>query len=583
MAVFLNKMDGMRNWCFRIMLVMTGLLLAGQVMAQGVRWEDYRGSERVADDADYTGPAGAPKFTNFPNDGAIANLRAVAVNPANAVRTGTSATIDFASGATDALCDNRNDTTSVPCRLQAQGKIAYALIQFPQAGTYTIAAAHDDNLVIELSPDYTNTNYHAASYSILAGTVGAWTADESTYETFGSFTAPNPNSCALVRMLWTNQEGLNFDHLRWTTPGGTTQIIPASALKDPAAAASSASCNGSITTNTIQLNKVIGSPRRNGNDQFTVEIGTTKTGGTVSTATTTGTGTGQQASANLNPANLGTTYYLREVMAGGSSSSLGNYTATIACTRNGVAYTPTVVSAANRRWSISTALGGDSSVNFICTITNTAPAVKPTVTINKVSVGGTGTFAFTGNNGIPNPYSITTAGDSVSTAGPTYPLTTASTSTTITESTPPVGWTLQGISCSGLGSGGTATPNLATRTVTLNAAATANGSAIVCTFTNTNQVGLSITKKTNTSPVVSGQPVSYTITVANAGPATATGAVVKDTPVSGLACPPANTVTCSGAGCPGGAITVGNLLSGITMGTMAAGTSATLTFTCTAN
>ena len=123
---------------------------------------------------------------------------------------------------------------------------------------------------------------------------------------------------------------------------------------------------------------------------------------------------------------------------------------------------------------------------------------------------------------------------------------------------------------------------LSGQTLTVGAADT----AIVCTYTNTrNQnADLSITKKTNTSPVVSGQPVSYTVIVTNAGPATATGVVVKDSPVSGLTCPPANTVTCSGTGCPGGAITLGNLLSpGVTMGTMVAGTSATLTYFCTAN
>ncbi len=154
----MEKSDVMCSWYLRIGLVLAGLMLAGQAMAQGVRWEDYRGDQNVAVDANYTGPAGAPKFTNYPNSVAITNLRAVSVNPANAVRTGTSATIDFASGAVDSLCDNRVNTTSTPCTLQAQGKVAYALIQFPQAGTYSIAAAHDDNLVIELSPDYTNTN-----------------------------------------------------------------------------------------------------------------------------------------------------------------------------------------------------------------------------------------------------------------------------------------------------------------------------------------------------------------------------------------------------------------------------------------
>lgn len=129
----------------------------------------------------------------------------------------------------------------------------------------------------------------------------------------------------------------------------------------------------------------------------------------------------------------------------------------------------------------------------------------------------------------------------------------------------------------------TGSSGLSGQTLTVGSADT----AIVCTYTNTkNQsADLSITKKTNTTPVVSGQPVSYTITVANAGPATATGAVVKDIPVNGITCPAAGntSVSCTGAGCPSTSFPVSNLLSGVTMGTMATGASATMTFSCTAN
>ncbi|WP_165782361.1 DUF11 domain-containing protein [Solilutibacter silvestris] len=113
--------------------------------------------------------------------------------------------------------------------------------------------------------------------------------------------------------------------------------------------------------------------------------------------------------------------------------------------------------------------------------------------------------------------------------------------------------------------------------------ALAAGDDITCTITNTpNQVDLSITKSNGTTTVVSGTTTTYTIVVSNAGPAAVTGATVKDTPVSGLTCPPANVVTCTGTGCPAGPITTSNLTtgSGVTMGTMAAATSATFTVTC---
>ena len=81
--------------------------------------------------------------------------------------------------------------------------------------------------------------------------------------------------------------------------------------------------------------------------------------------------------------------------------------------------------------------------------------------------------------------------------GTTQTLTAAGFSTSITESAPPVGYTLTGISCTGLGSGGTATNNLVTRTVTLDAAATAAGSAIACTFTNSKLPTVAVTKISN--------------------------------------------------------------------------------------
>lgn len=110
----------------------------------------------------------------------------------------------------------------------------------------------------------------------------------------------------------------------------------------------------------------------------------------------------------------------------------------------------------------------------------------------------------------------------------------------------------------------------------------ATDSAIVCTFTNTRRRGnLSITKTNNTTQVTSGTSTTYTLVVTNTGPDSVTGAVVRDTPGAGLACPPANPVTCTPAGnCPAGPLTVGNLTSGITLPVLANGAMATLSFSC---
>jgi len=125
-----------------------------------------------------------------------------------------------------------------------------------------------------------------------------------------------------------------------------------------------------------------------------------------------------------------------------------------------------------------------------CTYTDTR---QPTVTVTKVSNGGVGQFSFTGSNGFANQ-SITTVTSGVGVVGATQTLTAAGVSTTITESAPPAGFVLTSIACTGLGAGGTATPNIGTRTVTLDAAATAAGAAIACTFTNVAQGSIIINK-----------------------------------------------------------------------------------------
>jgi hypothetical protein len=112
------------------------------------------------------------------------------------------------------------------------------------------------------------------------------------------------------------------------------------------------------------------------------------------------------------------------------------------------------------------------------------PPTPPTITVTKVSNGGVGAFSFSGNNGFATQ-TITTVATGVGVAGATQSLTAAGVSTTITESAPPAGYVLASITCSGMGAGGTATPAIAARSVTLDAAATAAGSATACTFTNT--------------------------------------------------------------------------------------------------
>jgi hypothetical protein len=106
----------------------------------------------------------------------------------------------------------------------------------------------------------------------------------------------------------------------------------------------------------------------------------------------------------------------------------------------------------------------------------------PKLTITKVSNGGVGSFAFTGNNGFTNE-TITTTVAGTGVVGTTQTLSAVSTTTIISE-TIPSGYTVTDISCTGLGSG-SATPNLAAGTVTLSDTAVVYGANLACTFTNT--------------------------------------------------------------------------------------------------
>lgn len=111
-----------------------------------------------------------------------------------------------------------------------------------------------------------------------------------------------------------------------------------------------------------------------------------------------------------------------------------------------------------------------------------------------------------------------------------------------------------------------------------------NVAQATATVTVAPSVDLSITKTNNQDTVSSGQTVTYTLVVSNAGPDAAVGAVVTDVPGAGLTCPAGNTVTLTGDGVPAGSFTMADLTStGITLGSLSAGQSTTITYTCTVN
>ena len=154
-----------------------------------------------------------------------------------------------------------------------------------------------------------------------------------------------------------------------------------------------------------------------------------------------------------------------------------------------------------------------SGAELTCQITNTK---LPTLQLRKISYGGTRGFDFSGTNGF-GAATVTTTVIGSPASIPARILTNYSTTTTLTETIPP-DFILTNIACTGLGSG-TASSNLTAGTVTLNAAATAPGNNIVCTYTNDRpNPALALDKTSNVpGPVAVGNAITYTYRVSNTG------------------------------------------------------------------
>lgn len=206
----------------------------------------------------------------------------------------------------------------------------------------------------------------------------------------------------------------------------------------------------------------------------------------------------------------------------------------------------------------------------------------PSVTVRKISNGGIGTFTFTGDNGwVTQPVSTTATG--VAVAGISEALLNANVATTITEAAP-AGFTLESISCTGLGAG-TATPTVngtSGGSVLLSATAALAGNNIVCTFTNRKlAANLSITKANPPGPVVAGSTTTYTITAVNLGPDSAADAVVRDTASAGLNCTTVNCASTAANMCPSASFPFSALSSGILVSpSFPAPSTLTLTVSC---
>jgi len=135
-----------------------------------------------------------------------------------------------------------------------------------------------------------------------------------------------------------------------------------------------------------------------------------------------------------------------------------------------------------------TAADGASVGNRDNQIMSGAILAPASLVIEKVAVGGDGTFDYTATGGISSAFSIATSGGSGSQSFPDI----AAGSYTVTEAALPAGWEFTGLQCVDEDNG--TTVDLATRTANIDLD---SGETVTCTYTNTKRGKIIVEKQTS--------------------------------------------------------------------------------------
>ncbi|WP_242112362.1 DUF11 domain-containing protein [Luteimonas aquatica] len=212
------------------------------------------------------------------------------------------------------------------------------------------------------------------------------------------------------------------------------------------------------------------------------------------------------------------------------------------------------------------------------------------VIVRKQSNGGTGSFSFSGSNGVGS-FVLDTAGANPASSA-TFPVSDHTQQITINETLLPNNFTLNGASCVEQGSGAAIASTLAGTSLSIAPSDYGGNQTIVCTFVNRlRQSNLSVTKTNSPAngptdqtgdTVLAGSTVNYRIVVANGGPDASDGAVLRDPAPTGLNCTAASCGSpTGGAVCPTVTVAALQSASGVTIATLPANSSLAFTLTCT--
>jgi hypothetical protein len=233
------------------------------------------------------------------------------------------------------------------------------------------------------------------------------------------------------------------------------------------------------------VSKALGSNRINNNDQFTVQIlqGSTVVNSTTNSTTSGSGNTVTGGTTGVTKLTAGSSYTLNEVMAAGSSSSLGQYSGSLSCTNTGLGGTSIPL----KPGTAFTPQAGDV---ISCTLTNTFGPAR--ITIKKITTVGTGDFTFNGTanaNGFStnSSYKVSTGAANTQASGSTVTLAGNNTLTEVQEVAQST-WMLTSASCTDANAAATGNPSsfgtYSGTTLQIAAANVRAGADLQCTFTN---------------------------------------------------------------------------------------------------
>ena len=331
-----------------------------------------------------------------------------------------------------------------------------------------------------IAGDKVNLTVSGSAAEVTGATAGTSTAPATT--TNATAAAASGATVTLAEAFTTGNAANYTTTLACTkVSDGSTVPVSGSGLSRtftmPSDSAVSCAYTNTRKTGTLQLFKAWGAGSTTGN---VASIGATTGGASNTTAFTATAPVAGNSGTVVSVAAGDTLTFPAETMTTGT---LANYTTVLSCTADD-GPTANALSGTNGQASNTLVIGvGDAGKAIVCTYSNNR---LPTVQIRKQALGGTGTFAFSGTNGFgADSINVSVSGSTV--VGTIKTLSTANTQTVLTEvaASMPGGFAFSGATCTGLAGGATAAVDLVAGTVTLPAAGLTNGSAVVCTFTNT--------------------------------------------------------------------------------------------------